>query len=282
MTDALTIRDEAMTAVEVRAQVNLIQEVMQAVMKNGVHYGTIPGTDKPTLLKPGAEKILATFRIAVTPYVDRETRTDDEYSVRIKAVGVAAGRELGAAFGEASSNEEKYKWRKVVCEEEFEETREDLRRVAHKKGRDGVYKVKQIRTHVADIANTVLKMGVKRAEVALCLQLTAASDIFTQDIEDLPPEIADGLADNKRPEIKMPTEKETAKAPESGGAKISEPQRKRLFAIAKAQNVTEEDLRLYLKRLAIEHTSDIPRAMYDSICGWAERGGQDEPGDAAE
>ena len=35
-------------------QVQKIQRVMEAVMKEGEHYGVIPGIDKPTLLKPGA------------------------------------------------------------------------------------------------------------------------------------------------------------------------------------------------------------------------------------
>ena len=43
---------------EVKGQVQLIQHVMQAVMQEGHHYGVIPGTDgKPSLLKPGAEKL---------------------------------------------------------------------------------------------------------------------------------------------------------------------------------------------------------------------------------
>jgi len=69
---------EQLTAKEVRAQVNLVQEVMKAVMQNGTHYGKIPGCgDKPTLLKPGAEKLASTFRLAINPesgnrgYVDQ-------------------------------------------------------------------------------------------------------------------------------------------------------------------------------------------------------------------
>lgn len=69
---------------------------------------------------------------------------------------------------------------------------------------------------------------------------------------------------------------------QSPGAKITEPQRKRLFAIADKANVSEEDLRAHLKSHGLERSADIPRALYDSICAWAERGGQEEPGDARE
>ena len=54
-----------MTAADVRSHVNLVQEVMKAVMLEGTHYGKIPGTPKPSLWKPGAEVLAATFRIAV-------------------------------------------------------------------------------------------------------------------------------------------------------------------------------------------------------------------------
>ena len=38
-----------------------IKEMLQQVMVDGVDYGTIPGTPKPTLLKAGAEKLLQMF-----------------------------------------------------------------------------------------------------------------------------------------------------------------------------------------------------------------------------
>ncbi len=48
-----------------QAQVNHLQYVMSKIMRDGEHYGKIPGCgDKPTLLKPGAEKICMTFRLS--------------------------------------------------------------------------------------------------------------------------------------------------------------------------------------------------------------------------
>ena len=38
-----------------------IIEFVQKVMKPGIDFGTIPGTQKPTLLKPGAEKLCTLF-----------------------------------------------------------------------------------------------------------------------------------------------------------------------------------------------------------------------------
>src|SRR5690606_12063089 len=159
------------------------------VMKPDTHYGVIPGTNKPSLYKAGSEVLLATFRIAVDPQV-QDMSTEDEVRYRVKCVGVhqTTGIVVGTGIGECSSNEEKYRWRKAVCDEEFEATDPARRRIAYKRGRNNVYTIKQVRAEPADVANTVLKMAKKRAQIDLTLTATAASDIFTQDIEDLPEE----------------------------------------------------------------------------------------------
>ena len=66
-----------LSAVDIRTQVNLIQEVMKAVMKQNEHYGVIPGCQKPSLWKPGAEKLLMTFHIASEPIIE-DLSTSDE------------------------------------------------------------------------------------------------------------------------------------------------------------------------------------------------------------
>lgn len=203
MNEAIVVAaaDPAMrSAVEIRARVNRIQEVMRAVMKDKVHYGLIPGCDKPSLWKPGAEVLFSTFRIAVRQEIDDLSSQDEiRYRVNATATDAQSGAYLGSAYGECSSSEEKYRWRRVVCQEEWEATPEDRRRVKWARGREGAYSVQQIRTVPADVANTVLKMAAKRAEIALCLRVTAASDIFTQDIEDLPEELRENLEPGAAP-----------------------------------------------------------------------------------
>lgn len=180
----------AMTATDMRAQVNLVQEVMQAVMKKDTHYGIIPGSKKPSLYKPGAEVLATTFRIAVSYRVE-DLSTDDHVRYRMTAIGThqTSGIVLGDGMGECSSGEEKYKWRRAICEEEFDAMPENRKRVKFGKYQGKVEKTKQVRTEPADQANTILKMACKRAQVAMTLNVTAASDIFTQDIEDLSEEL---------------------------------------------------------------------------------------------
>ncbi|TKD30016.1 hypothetical protein [Azotobacter chroococcum] len=178
------------SAVEIRQRVNLVQEVMQGIMKRDTHYGTIPGTPKPTLYKPGAEVLCVTFRVA-QEYRIEDLSTDTVARYRVTCVGrhQTTGIQLGEGVGECSSGEEKYKWRGSICQEEFDTTPENMRRIKFSKYRGNVEKKPQVRTEAADLANTVLKMACKRAMIAMTLNVTAASDIFTQDIEDLPEEL---------------------------------------------------------------------------------------------
>lgn len=182
--------ERALTAGEIRAHVNRIQEVMKAVMQKETHYGVIPGSKKPSLYKPGAEVLCVTFRVAQS-YKVEDLSNADCVRYRITCVGThqTTGVVLGEGIGECSSNEEKYKWRRAVCLEELNDTPPDRRRVKYGKYQGKVEKTDQIRTEPADIANTVLKMAAKRAHVAMTLNVTAASDCFTQDIEDLPEEL---------------------------------------------------------------------------------------------
>ncbi len=176
--------NKQLTASDIRQRVNIIQEVMAAVMKRDVHYGIIPGCKKPSLYKPGSEVLLATFQIATSIHVE-DCSTEDYIRYRVRVIGTHApsGIVVGEGVGECSSNEEKYKWRKAY-DEEWAATSDQRRRIKF-----GKYKDKQVRTEPADVANTILKMAKKRAQIDMTLTATGASDCFDQDIEDLPEEL---------------------------------------------------------------------------------------------
>lgn len=169
-----------MAVAEIISHVALVQEVMKAVMKPDIHYGVIPGTDKPTLYKQGAEVLCMAFRVADSYQVE-DLSTADTVRYRVTCLGThqTTGTVLGAGMGEASSGEEKYKWRKA-WDEEFDATPANMRRIKH-----GKYKTKQVRTEPADLANTILKMANKRAKIAMTINVTACGDMFGQDLEDM-------------------------------------------------------------------------------------------------
>jgi len=181
-----------LTVQDIRADINLIQEVMRGVMHDGEHYGRIPGCGpKPTLLKPGAEKISAVFRLGPEPEILQVIDTQEEYTVtvRVRLIHGPSGTFCGCGIGACSSREEKYGWRVAVCQDEYDATPENRRRV---KWRKGGGKDLQVATDPKTQMNTVLKMAKKRAYVDAVLSATAASDIFTQDLEDLGPQDSGG------------------------------------------------------------------------------------------
>lgn len=206
---------------EIIEHVKTVQEVMRAVMRPDVHYGVIPGTDKPTLLKAGAELLCMTFRIA-DRYQIEDLSTADTVRYRVTCIGEhqVTGTVLGTGMGEASSGEEKYKWIKAT-KPEWEATPETLRRKKHgynrKEKRE--FEILQVRTEPANLANTVLKMANKRAKLAMVLNVTAASDMFTQDLEDMEDRLREHLADGESAEVEQQPQAAPATWPDEVFAK---------------------------------------------------------------
>jgi len=206
MSNIVATQEREFSAPEVRDRVNLIQTVMQSVMKKDTHYGTIPYTPKPTLYKAGAEVLCMTFKIA-QEYKVEDLSSSSEARYRVTCVGrhQMTSQILGEGLGECSSMEEKYAYRAAVCKEEFDATPEANRRAKWSKGKNGsaAYSTNQVKTNIADLANTILKMACKRAMVAMTLNVTAASDIFSQDLEDFPEELREFVKGDDQP--KNPT-----------------------------------------------------------------------------
>lgn len=189
----MTRREAAPISVQDTLQTaRTIQTVMQSVMKENVHYGVIPGCKQPSLYKAGSEALLSTFRIAVEPVVEEFVSRDErgrvrEIRYRVKCVGrhIGTNYEVGYGVGECSTGEDKYAWRRAVCDEEYDAADEADRRIKWGKWQNKVQQTKQIRVSPADMSNTVLKMAKKRAQIDLTLTALGCSDIFAQDLEDL-------------------------------------------------------------------------------------------------
>jgi len=228
MSQELTVikEDVPMSPAEVKKQINLIQEIMRDAMKDGEHYGTIPGCGpKPALLKPGAEKLNMTFHMAPSYHINAEILPKDHRNFEIVCALASIGSEkfLGQGVGSCSTMESKYRYRtserkcpkcgreniikgkeeygggwlcfakKGGCGAKFKE--DDPEITSQKVGRVEY-------EDPADYWNTCLKMAKKRALVDAVLTVTAASDIFTQDIE----EMADFINGNSAPTPPKETE----------------------------------------------------------------------------
>jgi hypothetical protein len=233
----VNFEEYAMSKAGVLKQVQIIQEVMHQVMKVDEHYGTIPGTKKPSLYKPGAEKLSLTFRLRPEYDIRRSDLPGGhrEYEVVCTLYHIPTGQSVGQGVGSATTMEGKYRFRpgpveltnKPVPQEYWNTRNVDLlggKGFVPKKDDSGKWMIAikgEMVEHdnPADYYNTVLKMAKKRAHVDAILTATAASDIFTQDVEDMPEVIpgADGTqatqASQKKAPLKEPQKKQ-AKAPE--------------------------------------------------------------------
>lgn len=192
----LAANNMPMNETQIREQVDLIQRVMKKVMKADVHYGAIPGCgDKPALLKPGAEKICLTFRLAAkfeVNYVDLPGG-HREYQVKCTLVS-PSGSVVGEGIGVCSTMESKYRYRwdatgREVPRTYWENRDPDLlggtQFVPRKNGGKWMIYQKVDYDNPADYYNTCAKMAKKRAHVDATITTTAASDIFEQDIEEM-------------------------------------------------------------------------------------------------
>lgn len=276
MSTALTAFESqsvTLTAAQVKGQVQLVQQVMESVMKEGVHYGVIPGTDKPSLLKAGCEVLMTTFRIAVDPIVE-DLSSPDEIRYRVRCVGThqTSGTVMGTGIGECSSNEEKYKWKRSN-DREFDNTHEDRRRIkyAYNRAKREEYEIHQVRTEPADVANTILKMAKKRALVDFTLTALAASDIFAQDLEDIPEEIRDNGNDPEKRTVQQPKAKSETKAPEAEPIK-ADPNKKlepgQIKVVEKALTRSNVPTEAFCKQFGIASVGELPFVQINEALAW--------------
>ena len=199
---------DSFSVAQVKYQVQQVQLLMNDLMHEGEHYGqSFPGDTKKNLLKPGADKLMFMFRLR--PDFEQEIKElpggHREVVTRCKIYHIDSGNKIAEGVGSASTMESKYRYRnqKRKCPLCGQETIK-ISQFANggfycydKLGGCGA-KFKQNDTliteqslgrienpDIADSYNTVLKMSKKRAYVDATITATAASDIFTQDLEDM-------------------------------------------------------------------------------------------------
>jgi hypothetical protein len=195
-------------AAELVQRLNVIREASETAMKDGVDYGRIPGVDKPTLLKPGAEKLGVLFQLDIQLDNEKTWGPGDHLTVDSKATVYHAptGVRLGFGEGMCSTRERKYGKRKQervcpacgvaaiikgkieygggwVCFKKKNGCGAKFRDEDPVITGQAVGEVEN--PDLPDTWNTVVKMAEKRARVDAVLAVTGASALFTQDAEDL-------------------------------------------------------------------------------------------------
>lgn len=146
--------DFAVDPAEMTRRTAMLKDYVREHMSEGEDYGIIPGGSKPTLFKPGAEKLNAVF--GLSPLVELNNRVEDwdngfvAYEVKVTLLNKRTQGIEAEGVGSCNSRERRYK-----------------------------------NQDAANVANTILKMAKKRALIDATLSATRASGMFTQDLEDL-------------------------------------------------------------------------------------------------
>ncbi len=186
---ALSLPEAGQLRSELEA-IRRFQQIVHQELTEGHDYGVIPGTQKPTLYKPGAEKITKLLGLADRYEIVSEVEdwAKPFFAYKIRAILSRFGTEniVSEGLGECNSLEARYRWR-WLWPDEVPEGMDKTKLVSRKVANGG----KQYRIENDDVyslVNTLLKMAEKRALVDAALHAGRLSDVFTQDIEDMPEE----------------------------------------------------------------------------------------------
>jgi hypothetical protein len=182
------------------------------VLTSGVDYGKIPGTDKATLLKPGAEKVTTGFGCKAIPSLATEEVDHDRIVEWTKRKKVWANEYKGdrsftwAEEGGTSRGLYRFVVRVEIVDEHGEVRGAGLGSCSTMEGK--------YVDRPRESENTVLKMAVKRAHVAAVLSTFGLSEQFTQDMED----VDRGESPPPPPPIEEPAPPPTADTPINFGS----------------------------------------------------------------
>jgi hypothetical protein len=187
-----SVADFRKRLVDMKQKYNFLQEFFKEIMVKDEDFGTVPGTQKATLYKPGAEKLCELYGFAAHVKSKTEERDFETGYYRVEftlqLVHRNSGVVVGEGVGECSTFESKYRYRWVsenkvpsyLAKEDLLFELKDIWENGQKTGQS----YKQFRIPNEDMFsqwNTVLKMAYKRAYVGLTLQCTRSSGIFTQE-----------------------------------------------------------------------------------------------------
>ena len=261
--------------------INEFQRLAHQYLIEGADWGVIPGTSKPTLLKPGAEKIAKLLGLADQyEIIDRQedwTKPFFRYLIKCLLVSVNTGTVISEGMGECNSMESKYRWResKRKCPQCSAETiikgkaeygggwlcfaKQGGCGAKFQDGDESIEGQTIGRVENEDIysqVNTILKMAKKRALVDAALSAGRLSQVFTQDIEDMgsPPE--DG-------KIIEPAKESVATAA----------QRRKIHATAGQMGYKDDELKdMMIALYETDSTGDLTKAQASELIDKMERG----------
>lgn len=173
-------------------KVKTLQSTLKNILVDKHDYGTIPGCgDKPTLLKPGAEKILMALGITSTYELIEHTENFDGkgfFAYTVKCTLFKNNAKITEGLGHANSKEKKWALEYVYEKDLPQGTDKELLKKKKIETSKGTFYKYEIDADANSKANTILKMAKKRSQIDAVLTVASLSEIFTQDFDDLPEE----------------------------------------------------------------------------------------------
>lgn len=229
----------AITLEQAKENMQRLHQVVKDLMEENVDYGKIPGTPKPTLLKPGAEKLLQFYGLGHrATCVDKTEDWEKGFFYYRYRVDVFKTRpdglviEVASCEGSANSKEKRYRNQDVYT-----------------------------------IVNTLQKMAVKRALVGASLQATGTSGIFTQDLEDI------GIApENEVPRAAPRKPKQRQQPQQFNGQPATEAQLKKIYAQVKEYGLEKETMVTILKDMfGKDHSKELTKKEASDLIEYLEK-----------
>ena len=143
---------------------NELETFIKDSFKLNIDCGIIPGISKPTLLKPGAEKLLKFLNFHILKLEELKEESNPEtgfFEMSYKCEVGNFEKTFGSCIAYINSLESKFRYKRISGKQVEKSPEEKL---AQK--------------------NTVSKVGQKRAFVGAVLIASCTSSYFTQDVED--------------------------------------------------------------------------------------------------
>ncbi len=205
----------AVTLQEAEQRIQLLQEFVRRYMVSGQDFGIIPGCQKPSLFKSGAEKLCDVY--GFSKHIEITNRTEDwdkgvfAYEAKATIISKRTGHVEAQGIGAANSLERKYA------------------------KQDGF-----------TVQNTIIKMAKKRALIDAVLSATRSSGIFSQDLEDLKAE-----SQEQRPNPTHTVSTQPVPAPkrplQDSNEKATGEQLQRIYTLAKQLSLSPQKAKTMMK-----------------------------------
>ena len=281
----------AMNVEAARARRNAIIDFTREIMIEGTDYGKIPGTDRNTLLKPGAEKLTTHFGLTPKFLLMRETldwtgenhASEPFFYFQYKCQLFKGDYLVGEGVGSCNSWEKKYRYRMasrkcLIClQEAVIKGKEEYgggwlcfvkKGGCGAKWKDGAAEIEEqtvgqvLNDNPQDLVNTIDKISQKRSLVAVTLTTVNASEFFTQDLED--GEIINGEITDPVTEPKT----KTSTAPKNGSLDAEALAAFKLTATDNPVAIQATEFWTVAKHFGVD--SEQGQAMYKELGNWAD------------